>query len=53
MFGEKRDWKAICEAATKEEDPEKLMVLIAELMRALDERKAATQQFSDPEEFNA
>jgi hypothetical protein len=53
MFGEKRDWKAICEAATKEQDPEKLMVLIAELMRALDERKAAAKRFSDPEEFNA
>lgn len=39
MCGEKRDWESLCEAASKEQDPNKLMVLISELMKALDERK--------------
>lgn len=37
--GDKRDWKVLCEAANKEQDPEKLRALISELMKALEERK--------------
>jgi len=39
MSSEKRDWRELCEAASKEQDPEKLRVIISELIRALDERK--------------
>jgi hypothetical protein len=38
-----RDWRSIAEQASKEMDPEKLMVLIAQLCSALDERKAKPQ----------
>jgi hypothetical protein len=33
-----KDWRELCKAASKELDPAKLMDLIAELNRALDER---------------
>ena len=33
-----KDWRELCKAAANELDPEKLMHLIAELTRALDER---------------
>ena len=33
-----KDWRRLCEAATKEEDPAKLMALVAEINVALDER---------------
>jgi hypothetical protein len=33
-----KDWRELCEAAASELDPAKLMNLIAELTRALDER---------------
>lgn len=33
-----QDWREICEAAATELDPAKLMHLIAELTRALDDR---------------
>lgn len=36
---EKRDWRDLCEAASKEQDPEKLRTIISELIRVLDERK--------------
>ena len=35
-----RDWRTIAEKASKEMDPEKLTILIAQLCSALDERKA-------------
>jgi hypothetical protein len=41
---EKHEWKEICEAATKELDPEKLMALVAELVKALDARKVPVRQ---------
>jgi hypothetical protein len=41
---EKHDWKEICEAASKEHDSEKLMALVSELMKALDDRKAPVRQ---------
>lgn len=33
-----KDWRELCKAAANERDPEKLMDLIAQLTRALDER---------------
>ncbi len=33
-----KDWRELCKAAASELDPEKLMDLIAQLTRALDER---------------
>jgi len=37
---ENRTWQELCDAASKEPDPEQLMVLVSELMKALDNRKA-------------
>ena len=39
MTGESRNWHELCEAASKEPDSERLMVLVSELIEALDERK--------------
>ncbi len=39
MSLEKRDWRDLCEAASKEQDPEKLRTIISELIKVLDERK--------------
>ena len=33
-----RDWRELCKAAANEVDPRKLMALVAEITRALDER---------------
>jgi hypothetical protein len=33
-----KDWRELCEAASKEEDPQKLMELVSEINKALDER---------------
>jgi hypothetical protein len=33
-----KDWRELCKAAANELDPKKLMALIAEISRALDER---------------
>ena len=33
-----RDWRELCKAAANELDPEKLMQIIAELTKALEER---------------
>jgi hypothetical protein len=40
MRGEKKEkWMALCEQAANEQDPEKLMVLIAEIERLLAEKQ--------------
>jgi hypothetical protein len=39
MSFEKRDWRDLCEAASKEQDPEKLRTIVSELIKVLDERK--------------
>jgi len=36
--GRVKDWRELCKAAANERDPKKLMALIAEITRALDER---------------
>jgi len=38
-MAQKRDLRELCEAASKEQDPEKLRAIITELIKALDERK--------------
>ena len=43
MTADNKTWQELCEAASNESDPEKLMALISELMRALDERDNAPQ----------
>jgi hypothetical protein len=49
-----RDWRSIAEKASKEMDPAKLMVLIAQLCSALDERKTMPQwQHDEPRPFAA
>jgi len=40
MSVEKQEWEQLCEAASQEHDPEKLMSLISELMKTLDERQS-------------
>jgi hypothetical protein len=42
-MSQKRDLRELCEAASKEQDPEKLRELIADLIKALDERKQSIQ----------
>jgi hypothetical protein len=49
-----RDWRSIAEKASKEMDPEKLTVLIAQLCSALDERRARPPwQHDEPRPFAA
>jgi hypothetical protein len=37
---QKRDWRAICEQIVREETPERFEQLLADLLKALDERSA-------------
>jgi hypothetical protein len=40
MIGEpNQEWLHLCELASKEQDPEKLMVLVREITRLLEERE--------------
>jgi hypothetical protein len=39
MHPENADWRQLCEAASKEQDPDKLRAIIAQLIKALDERR--------------
>jgi hypothetical protein len=49
-----RDWRSIVERASKEMDPEKLIILIAQLCSALDERRARPPwQHDEPRPFAA
>jgi len=34
------DWRSLCELASEEEDPQKLMELVSKISRALEERSA-------------
>lgn len=43
MSTRNRDWRELCELASKEQNPEKLRALIAELIKVLDERKIPQQ----------
>jgi len=35
-----KDWRELCKAAANEPDPKKLMTLVAQITKALDERNA-------------
>lgn len=37
----KQEWMRLCELASKEQDPEKLMELVREITRLLEERETA------------
>jgi hypothetical protein len=43
-----KDWRELCKAAANELDPAKLMELIGELTRALDERDKRRGKVNDP-----
>ncbi|MGA9476067.1 MAG: hypothetical protein WBV36_26610 [Terriglobales bacterium] len=49
MSLEKRDWRELCEAASKEQDPDKLKAILSELIKVLDERKRI-QQPAEPQD---
>ena len=36
--GQAKDWRDLCQAAASEQDPNKLMALVAEIIKALDNR---------------
>lgn len=40
MRVEQRNWRDLCEAASTEHDPEKLMALVSEIVRTLDEKQS-------------
>jgi hypothetical protein len=42
-----KDWRELCKAAANELDPKRLMALIAEITRALDERDASRNILSE------
>ena len=44
MSVEKRDWQDLCKAASKEHDSERLMALVFELIKTLDEQKTSVQR---------
>ncbi len=45
MRGEKKEkWMALCEQAANEQDPEKLMVLVAEIDRLLGRKATASRK---------
>jgi hypothetical protein len=45
MQGEKaQQWRSLCEQAAIEQDPEKLMWLVAEINRLLDEKEQRLKQ---------
>ena len=41
--GLEKDWQDLCQAVAAEQDPKKLMALVARLVKALDERDRKTQ----------
>jgi len=45
---EKPDWMSIAEKASKEQDPEKLKVLVGQLCSALDSRRELVSREVDP-----
>lgn len=42
MCPENADWRQLCEAASKEQNPDKLRAIIAELIKALDDQRHQT-----------
>lgn len=48
MHYDMRNWRELCDLATKEPDPEKLKTVLSELIRALDERRYPLSPQEDP-----
>lgn len=48
----KKDWKELSQAAAQEKDPQKLMELVEQLNRALEEREADLKQRRLPQFVN-
>ena len=48
-----KDWRELCKAAANELDPKKLMALIAEITRALDERDERRKISSENERMTS
>jgi len=42
----RKDWRDLCRAAVAESDPAKLIAIVNELNRELDEKKRRRQQYS-------
>lgn len=49
MSVENRSWQELCEAASKERDSEQLILLVSQLMRALDERRISAHHSAQGE----
>jgi hypothetical protein len=50
MQGETKErWQQLCEQATIEQDPKKLMILIVEINRLLEEKDERLRQLRNPE----
>ncbi len=45
-----RDWKELSEAASREQDPKKLLELVEELDKALEQREKAVRENRNPDE---
>lgn len=48
-----RDWKELSEAASREQDPQKLLDLVEELDKALEQREKALRDGCDSDEKGA
>ena len=46
-----RDWQELCEAASKEPDPKKLMSLIAEIITMLNDRRRKSARVPNAQNF--
>ena len=44
---EKQNWQELCALAAKEQDPTKMLKLVQEINRQLDEKERMKQQFSE------
>ena len=49
----KQEWMRLCELASKEQDPEKLMELVREITRLLEERETAIKAKKSSSESSA
>ena len=48
-----RDWQELCEAASKEPDPKKLMSLLTEIVKMADERRRESTRVLNAQDFEA
>ncbi len=47
-----KDWRELCKAAANEPDPKKLMALVAEITKALDERDGRRDATREIDNYN-